>query len=353
MCNIAGYIGPQEAAPVLCEMMRRESGFFGGYYSGIVTVSNGKLHYAKTIGDMDLLTQKFNAESLPGQCGLIHSRSNSGGDSRWSHPFLSNDSKIAYIANGSGGKLAALIDRDEAAQEMESKGYKYDSADERSIGAYPKLSDGRTVHGSETMTFLIRDFMMSHGVSLCDAMALAFIRFPAEIIGLSISSDEPDKISFARYNMPCMVGRTADEVFIASTALAFPDDRDYISITPLPECSYGTVSIKETVIKRFSSPIKVTTLSPMIQNIVSDRVNECLKSSSGPCSFGTLARSSKDIWPDSELTQRHLATYLVLYDMVKSGEVEIIKKIQPGAPEGKSLNIKTTQYLFKPKSVSQ
>ena len=37
MCNIAGYIGKKNAAPILFEMMKKQEGFGGGYYTGITT----------------------------------------------------------------------------------------------------------------------------------------------------------------------------------------------------------------------------------------------------------------------------------------------------------------------------
>ena len=43
MCNISGYIGNQQAAPILIEMLRKQEGFCGGYYTGIVTYHEGKL----------------------------------------------------------------------------------------------------------------------------------------------------------------------------------------------------------------------------------------------------------------------------------------------------------------------
>ena len=43
MCNIAGYVGSRRAAPIIMEMLRREEGFAGGYYSGLATMCEGKI----------------------------------------------------------------------------------------------------------------------------------------------------------------------------------------------------------------------------------------------------------------------------------------------------------------------
>ena len=41
MCNIAGYVGEQSAAPILIEMLRRQQGFDGGVCTGICTLHEG------------------------------------------------------------------------------------------------------------------------------------------------------------------------------------------------------------------------------------------------------------------------------------------------------------------------
>ena len=70
MCNIAGYVGKKAAAPILIEMLRRQEGIDAGYYTGIATVHEGKIHYRKLCGDLNSLLKNTDAASLP-------SRSNS------------------------------------------------------------------------------------------------------------------------------------------------------------------------------------------------------------------------------------------------------------------------------------
>ena len=55
MCNMAGYAGIKDAAPILIEMLKRQEGFEGGYSSGIATFHEGKIYYAKIVGDTDRL----------------------------------------------------------------------------------------------------------------------------------------------------------------------------------------------------------------------------------------------------------------------------------------------------------
>ena len=96
MCNIAGYIGKKQAAPILCEMMKKQEGFYAGYYTGIVTHDKEKLCCAKVIGNMENLLNETAALNFPGTIGFLHSRSKSGGDIEWGHPFINNTGDLAY-----------------------------------------------------------------------------------------------------------------------------------------------------------------------------------------------------------------------------------------------------------------
>ena len=113
MCNIAGYIGERPAAPILIDMMRRQEGWNAGYYTGIATIHQEKIHCAKLVGDLEQLLKDTDAASLPGTLGLIHSRTQSGGGKEWGHPFLGGQNgrvTTAYIANGSQGMFKDRLD---------------------------------------------------------------------------------------------------------------------------------------------------------------------------------------------------------------------------------------------------
>lgn len=93
MCTIAGYNGSKQAAPILIDMMRRLEGMNSGFYTGIATVHEGKIYYAKVAGDLDALLANTEAASLPGTIGFIHSRTPGkkalGDFAEVAHPFTS------------------------------------------------------------------------------------------------------------------------------------------------------------------------------------------------------------------------------------------------------------------------
>ena len=70
MCNIAGYVGSRPAAPILLDMIRNQEGLDGGFYTGIATIHEGRIYYAKLTGDLDRLLALTDAASLPGTVGI-------------------------------------------------------------------------------------------------------------------------------------------------------------------------------------------------------------------------------------------------------------------------------------------
>ena len=210
MCNIAGYVGERAAAPILLDMLRREEGFDGGYYSGIATVHKGKIYYAKITGDVQRLIDNTDAASLPGNIGIVHSRSGpvSGGD-EWAHPFVGchdGAAKIAYVANGGTGFFADKNDeQNRLAESLLAAGYEFKSRIVFDGNAYRKLSDGTTAHMSDVMCQLILR-NMDNGEDVISAMTDAFCEMPAEIVGLLLSVSDPNCIFWSRINQPMFVG---------------------------------------------------------------------------------------------------------------------------------------------------
>ena len=147
MCNIAGYVGEKRAAPILIDMLRREEGIDAGYYTGIATVHNGKIYYRKLTGDLDNLLKNTDALDLPGNIGIIHGRTKSGGPDAWSHPFVSggkysDEPTVAYVANGNSGIFKSRDpEYNLLAEGLIGEGYRLDSEIELEDGIYNRLSN--------------------------------------------------------------------------------------------------------------------------------------------------------------------------------------------------------------------
>ena len=330
MCNIAGYIGNQQAAPVLIEMMKQQEGYCGGYYTGITTLHEGKLYHAKVLGAVDKLLSQTNAIHFPGNVGVIHSRSASGGDWHWGHPFTSEDDTLSVVLNGAKGKYSPLCDASGAARFISELGANFETQTPycEAVKIYPVLPNGNCVHYSELMCLLTdyykkQDFLPTH-ISL----EKAFLRLPGEIVSLALQAQDPGTISFAKYNMPMSVARTADEVFLGSFSICFPKDRTYMTLDELPAQSSGAVTLEETKIHRFSSILKIGQMTPDILHDAYDIILNTLEAK-GRCTIGMLNEAVRVLWGDL-VDLRYPATYSILRKLDDDGKLFVHRETVPG-----------------------
>ncbi len=114
MCNIAGYVGTKQAAPVIIEMLRKQESWDAGFYTGIATLHDGTHSIHKVVGSTKELLEQIPAMQMPGTVGIIHGRSRGSQDARWAHPFVGTGEKLIYCANANGiafsdGEKSAVI----------------------------------------------------------------------------------------------------------------------------------------------------------------------------------------------------------------------------------------------------
>jgi len=236
VCVIAGYAGSRPAAPILIEMIERQEGLAGGYYAGLATVGGGKLHWRKVVGLMADLRKHTDAEKLPGCVGVAHSRSKSGGDVEWGHPFIACNDSLAYIANGGAGVWKDDPRRTEIPRRLARQGHVYHALSPAPIGGYPVLEDGRGVHVSDVMAHLAEDALRRTGAPEA-AIATALLEMPAEVVSLIVTPLYPDAFYGARYNMPACVGMDDDGAYVASSPEGLPPSVRWWSWIP-PSSSF-------------------------------------------------------------------------------------------------------------------
>lgn len=333
MCNIAGYAGTRAAAPVLMEMMRAQEGLCGGYYTGIATIHEGRLYYAKLTGDMERLDALTEAASLPGNVGIIHSRSNSGGGDEWSHPFVSRKNgqlRSAYVANGAAGCFAPRRPQANAiTEELLRQGYGMDSLEREPIGNYPTLSDGSGVHMSDSMCQLISR-NMDEGLAMDAAMEAAFCDMPSEIVGLLISLADPEGIAYARINMPMMLAFADHGAYLASSAMGIPADaREAIALAP---CTAGMVYKDRYTAKPFAAcPCQVAPVTARVRKQAYDAICQAL--SQGKQTIGPLQDVVEPLFDPADCVPVTLVVYDVLLALRQEGRLHSEINRLPGARE--------------------
>lgn len=73
MCGIVGYIGDQEASPILIESLRKLE--YRGYDSAGIAVYNGSsIDIVKTKGRLKDLEEKLEGRTVKGTVGIGHTR---------------------------------------------------------------------------------------------------------------------------------------------------------------------------------------------------------------------------------------------------------------------------------------
>ena len=73
MCGIIGYIGSQNAVPLLLDGLKRLE--YRGYDSaGVAVVADGKISIRRSVGKLVNLEKSLAAEALSGMVGIGHTR---------------------------------------------------------------------------------------------------------------------------------------------------------------------------------------------------------------------------------------------------------------------------------------
>lgn len=251
MCNIAGYAGTHRAAPILIEMMRREQFIDGGQSTGIATIHEGKLYTAKVLGDVDELLRTTDALNFPGTVGIMHSRP-SGNLQSHAHPFLSADGKAALVLNGTTRDVNTpefYARSNEIMQGFLDRGVTIRTAYERKSDTRPcrLLSNGLGYHDSEPYALLLGDEIASLGrkptaEDLAAATQHAVEALPADIVVLALHAELSGTITVGEVTRPMVAGFGDGETYLATTALAFPDEVQARPILPLPPTSVSSVT---------------------------------------------------------------------------------------------------------------
>jgi len=349
MCNIAGYVGERRAAPILIEMLRREEGIDAGFYTGLATIHEGKIYYRKICGALDTLLEKTDAADLPGNIGIIHSRTKSGGPDVWSHPFVSSgklaaEPRIAYVANGNSGIFKSRDpEYNRLAEKLIEEGYRLDSEISFDGEAYNRLSNGNMVHMSDVMCALIAK-EADLGNYPSDAMANAFSKMPGDIVGLLLSLEAPDRIFWSKISRPMNVSFSSHGAYLATTTIAFPDDA-LTAPVKLPTLAAGYVTKDSFEAKRYENPpaaVEVPSLSLMTK--IYAEIEDLLTDG-----------KARHIYEIHNATRKHLpkfehkvstytqATYEVLESPYNDGRLEIVKETVAGVNDGAT----APYYKFK------
>ncbi|MBE6961457.1 MAG: glutamine--fructose-6-phosphate transaminase (isomerizing) [Ruminococcaceae bacterium] len=219
MCGIIGYVGHQEAAPILLDGLERME--YRGYDSaGIAVRTIDGLQVKKSKGRLQVLSDMVRGGAdLPGTLGIGHTRWATHGEPNDinAHPHVSEGGNIALVHNGIIENYMELKDY------LMSKGVKFTSETD-----------------SEVVAQLL-EFHYNECHDILEAVGRVLRRIEGSYALGIISSDMPDALIAARKDSPLILGYGADGNYIASDVtavikytreVAYMDDGEIAVITP-------------------------------------------------------------------------------------------------------------------------
>ncbi len=192
MCGIVGYIGSEQAAPIILDGLSKLE--YRGYDSAGMAVFDGEnIEVKKAVGRLKVLENlTHGGETMKGHAGIGHTRWATHGapSDENSHPHLNTAGTIAVVHNGIIENYLPLK------KKMISKGYVFRSETDTEVLAH-LLDYYYKGNPLEAITKVL------HRVEGSYALGILF-------------SDFPDEIYAARKDSPLIVGQSSTGCFIAS-----------------------------------------------------------------------------------------------------------------------------------------
>ena len=195
MCGIVGYIGPQDATPIILNGLRRLE--YRGYDSaGIAVIEADKIEVRRDAGKLDRLTELVKEVPIHGQIGIGHTRWATHGEpsARNAHPHLGSSGNVVLAHNGIVENYLELRD------ELSAEGVEFKSETD-----------------TEVIVQLV-DRYLSLEMSFVEAAQRAISHLQGAHGIVLLSTKETDKIIAARIGNAggVVVGVGQGEMFVAS-----------------------------------------------------------------------------------------------------------------------------------------
>ncbi len=236
MCGIVGYVGPEEATPILMEGLRKLE--YRGYDSAGLAVVNGSgVEIAKEAGRLSELERSVQEAPPRGGLGIAHTRwATHGAPTRINaHPHVSCDGRIALVHNGIIENASVL-----------------------KLGLLERGHRFQTGTDTEVLAHLIEEH---YAGDLESAVRTALTKVEGTYGLAVVHGDEPDRIVAARMGSPLLIGLGSDAQYLASDAAAivartrkviYLEDGEMVVIT---RDGYKTTDLRNTHVDKAISEI--------------------------------------------------------------------------------------------------
>ncbi len=203
MCGIVGYIGDEQAAPILLSGLSKLE--YRGYDSAGIAVrdeATGKIEIVKEKGRLRALVEKTdNGKAVPGTCGIGHTRWATHGEpsAQNAHPHCTDDRSVVLVHNG------IIENYQELKEKLVKSGYSFYSQTD-----------------TEVAVKLIDYYYKKTGTPL-EAISRAMLRIRGSYAFGVLFHDYPGKLFAARKDSPLIIGISEHGGLIASDVPAILD----------------------------------------------------------------------------------------------------------------------------------
>ena len=209
MCGIVGYIGQNDAYPVLIEGLKKLE--YRGYDSAGVALINGQdqLNVYKTKGKVSNLEAMATEKDCNGHVGIAHTRWATHGEpsATNAHPHVSMSGDLALVHNG-------IIENYQVLKEqLIEKGYEFKSTTD-----------------TEVLVQLIDFYYQQNGKDLVSAVCQALNDAIGAYAIAVVEKNNPSHLVAARQSSPLVVGVGKDNLnfYIASDATPIVEHTDKV-----------------------------------------------------------------------------------------------------------------------------
>ncbi|MEW6388740.1 MAG: glutamine--fructose-6-phosphate transaminase (isomerizing) [Thermodesulfobacteriota bacterium] len=240
MCGIIGYLGPQEALPILLDGLKRLE--YRGYDSaGMAVLGHNGLEIRRSLGKLRELENLVRQNPLQGQVGIGHTRWATHGrpSEANAHPHQVGD--IAVVHNG------IIENYLELKEQLLKAGHRF---------------------ASETDTEIVSHLIVKHlrqGASYLEAVSLTLKEIRGSYALVIANAQEPRMLVAARKESPLILGLGEGEYFLASDIPAilpytrqviFLEDHDLVVLRD------GEFLLLDDEGRRLERPVHTITWSP-------------------------------------------------------------------------------------------
>lgn len=196
MCGIVGFTGCHQAAPILLDGLSKLE--YRGYDSAGIAIRDGEgeTEVIKAKGRLKVLAEKTNnGESVPGTCGIGHTRWATHGEpsENNAHPHVSEDGNVVAVHNGIIENYQELKDK------LLRKGYAFYSETD-----------------TEVAVKLVDYYYKKYEGTPVDAINHAMVRIRGSYALAIMFKDYPEEIYVARKDSPMILGVSDGESYVAS-----------------------------------------------------------------------------------------------------------------------------------------